>query len=107
MDGRNAMSLGIVLPALLDSLGLEFDERLFCSTDVTTLFLEELEESGRISSTAKQYLKENRISTAKAAEKPFQQRTVSLMTPSLPAANFSALSSSSRTRGSTAWKNTW
>ena len=80
MDVRNAMSLAIVLDALLDELGLEFDPRLFFNTDVTTLFLKDLLESGRITKKSKKLLKKHRLGASRTQENSFQERTVSLMT---------------------------
>ena len=71
MDVRNAMSLAIVLPALLDELGLEFDSRLFFNTDVTTLFLKDLLESGRITKKSKKWLKKNRLGASRTQENSF------------------------------------
>lgn len=87
MDPRNAMTLAIVLSALVDTLGSEFDPRLLCNTDVTSLWLQELLESGRITVEAMTWLKENRLGACTTADKSFQERTVKLMTTMTAAGN--------------------
>lgn len=80
MDPRNAMSLAIVLSALVDTLYLEFDARLFCNTDGTARWLKARLASGRIPIEATTSLKENRLVACMPSEKSFQERTMKLMT---------------------------